>query len=173
VWMGTLAGTGGLATNGGLSKVDGLGTAIGSPAVAISNNVVLVAWADRASSDQPWGLRWVSFESGAAAGPAHSFAPPGGGKGPPIMSPALAPVPGGRFLLVWTEGPASGHAVRALTLGPDGAPLGDALDLSADGMNAGQAQAAVNADGAGVVAFLESSGSGFEVAATAISCGKP
>jgi hypothetical protein len=173
VYMGTLAGTGGLAPSGDLSKVDGLGTAIGSPAVAISSDVVIVAWADRASSDQPWGLRWTRFTSGAAAGDARAFTPPGGGKGPPIMSPAIAAAPGGRFLLVWTEGPASGHAVRALTLGADGTPLGPPLDLSAEGMNAGQAQVAITPDGAGVVAFLESSGSGFEVAATGITCGKP
>jgi len=172
VWMGTLAGTGGLAPSGDLAKVEGLGTAIGSPAVAISSNVVMVMWADRASSDQPWSLRWTRFDSGGAPGEARTFTPPPGGKGQPIMSPALTAVPGGRFLLVWTEGPASGHAVRALTLGPDGTPIGDPLDLSADGMNAGQAQAAVGADGAGVVAFLESSSGGFEVAASPITCGK-
>ena len=173
VWMGTIAGTGGLAPVGPLSHIDGLGTTIGSPAVAISSSVVLVAWADRASNDAPWKLRWARMSAGAAPDAPTDFAAPDGGEGGPYMSPALAPVPGGRFLLVWTEGPASGHRVRALTLGPDGSRVGAPLYLSPEGANAGQAQAAITAGGEGVVAFLESGGKGFELAAAPIHCGTP
>lgn len=172
VWTGTVAGTGGLATSGPLSHIDGLGTTIGSPAVAISNSIVMVAWADRPSNDAPWHLRWTRFIAGSAAGSANEFTPPAGGKGEPYMSPAIAPVPGGRFLLVWTEGPASGHVVRALTVGADGAPVGAPLDLSDEASNAGEAQAAINEAGDGVVAYLQSGGKGFEVAAITVSCGQ-
>jgi hypothetical protein len=87
------------------------------------------------------------------------------------MSPAIAGLSGGRFLLVWTEGPVSGHDVRALTLDLDGKPLGQPLVISNAGVNAGQGQAAVAPSGKGVVAFLESGSVGFQVGATAISCG--
>jgi len=60
--------------------------------------------------------------------------------------------------------------VRALTLASDGTALGDPLTISAEGVNAGQAQAAVTADGHGVVAFLASNGAGFEVVANAVQC---
>jgi hypothetical protein len=60
--------------------------------------------------------------------------------------------------------------VRALTLGPDGAAMGAPLVISNVGVNAGQGQAAVTASGQGIVAFLESSGSGFQVVATPIAC---
>jgi hypothetical protein len=173
VYMGTIAGTGGLAPVGPLSHVDGLGTSVGSPAVAISNSIIMVAWADRASSEAPWKLRWTRFSAGSTPEPASDFAPPPGGKGEPFMSPSLASAPGGRFLLIWTEGPLSEHVVRALTLGPDGTPLGAPLELSPSGTNAGQAQAAITQGGDGVVAFLESGGKGFQVAAVAITCGKP
>jgi len=173
VWTGTIGGTGGLAPVGPLSHVDGLGTTIGSPAIAISSSVVMVAWADRASNDAPWRLRWTHFAAGSAPEAPVDFVPPDGGKGGPFMSPALATVPGGRFLLVWTEGPASGHVVRAQTLSLDGTRLGAPLELSPDGANAGQAQAAIADGGNGVVAFLQSSDKGFEVAATAIHCGTP
>ena len=169
VWMGTAAGSP-LAARGGLSHVDGLGTMLGSPAVAMSNGVALVAWSDRPSSDDPWHLRWVRFAAGEAPGAAHDFTPPAGGKGSQTMSPGLAALPGGRFLLVWTEGPAEGHDVRALTLGPDGQAIGAPLVISNPGINAGQGQAAVTASGQGVVAFLESAGSGFQVVATPIAC---
>jgi hypothetical protein len=174
VWLGTLDDSGSsLAVRGDLSHVDGLGTAVGSPVVAISDGVVLAAWSDRPSSDAPWKLRWVRFQAGRSAGAANAFAPPAGGKGEQTMSPGIAALPGGRFLLVWTEGPLSGHDVRALTLGPDGAPIGAPLTVSTPSVNAGQGQAAVTASGAGVVAFLQTGGSGFEVVATPVSCGKP
>ncbi len=174
VWLGTLDDSGSsLAVRGDLSHVDGLGTAVGSPVIAISDGVVLAAWSDRPSSDTPWKLRWARFQAGQAAGAANAFAPPAGGKGEQTMSPGIAALPGGRFLLVWTEGPQSGHDVRALTLGPDGSPIGGPLTISTPGVNAGQGQAAVTESGAGVVAFLQTGGSGFEVVATPVSCGKP
>jgi hypothetical protein len=71
---------------------------------------------------------------------------------------------------VWTEGPVSRHQVRAQTLAPDGTLVGDAFTVSAEGVNAGQAQAAVLPDGRGVVAFLAANGKNYEVVATPITC---
>jgi hypothetical protein len=86
------------------------------------------------------------------------------------MSPSLTPLGAGRVLLVWTEGPVSGHAVRAQTMGPDGSKIGDPLTISAEGVNAGQAQAAVLPDGRGVVAYLAAKAGAYEVVATPIAC---
>jgi hypothetical protein len=171
VWMGIAEGTTALAAKGDLGHIDGLGPAVGSPAVAIGGGVAVVAWADRTSADEPWRLRWVRFAPGSPLGAATTFVPPAGGKGEQAMSPAITALSGGRFLLVWTEGPPSGHDVRAQTLSSDGRPLGPPLVVSAEGTNAGQGQAAVNASGQGVIAFLESRGDSFEVAATSIACG--
>ena len=89
------------------------------------------------------------------------------------MSPSLTALPGGRFLLVWTEGPASGHDVRALTLGPDGTAVGAPLVISNPGVNAGQGQAAVTATGPGIVAFLPNQAAmAFRVVASLIACGE-
>jgi hypothetical protein len=87
------------------------------------------------------------------------------------MSPSVAALPGGRFLLVWTEGPTSEHEVRALTVASDGTPIGPPLAISTGGVNAGQGQAAVAASGKGAVAFLSSAGDRFEVSAAPIECG--
>ena len=86
------------------------------------------------------------------------------------MGPALAAVGGGRFLFTWTEGPVSAHQVRAQTLNLEGAPIGEAIVVSADGVNAGQAQSAVLADGRGVVAFLAAKAKAYEVVATPVVC---
>jgi hypothetical protein len=156
---------------GGLTRFVSAGPAIGSPAIALQNGVVFMAWADRGSSDDPWRVRWVRFKAGEAPGEPATFSPPAGGPGEQAMSPAVVAVPGKRFLLVWTEGPQSRHDVRALTFGEDGAPIGAPLVLSAEGANAGQGQATVGASGRGAVAFLESTDDGaFEVAVAPISC---
>jgi hypothetical protein len=171
IWIGTATGRDALTPQGPLSRVAGMGDAVGSPAVAINDGVVVVAWADRASATDPWRMRWIRFKAGEPAGEPGTFTPPAGGKGEQVMSPGLAAVPGGRFLLVWTDGPATRHDVRAITLSRDGLPLGKPLDISSRSDNAGQGQAAVNSARQGLVAFLESAGSGFRVAATPIACG--
>jgi len=156
---------------GRLTHYASSGPAVGAPAIALQDGVALVAWADRASADEPWRVRQVRFRVGDAPGEPATFAPPLGGPGEQTMSPAVVAAPGGRFLLVWTEGPQARHDVRALTLGEDGSPIGSPLVISTAGVNAGQAQAAVTASGRGVVAFLESKDNGeFEVAVTPISC---
>jgi hypothetical protein len=73
-------------------------------------------------------------------------------------------------LLVWTEGPTSAHDVRVMTLSADAAPVGEPLNISNEGVNAGQGQAAVVAGGRGVVAFLEARANGFQVVVTPIEC---
>ena len=171
IWMGTATGRDALTPQGALSRAAGLGDAVGSPAIAINDGVVIVAWADRATSTDPWRMRWVRFKAGEAAGEPGTFTPPAGGKGEQVMSPGLAAVPGGRFLLVWTDGPPARHDVRALTLSHDGEPIGKPLDISNRSANAGQGQAAINAVRQGLVAFLESADGGFRVVATAITCG--
>jgi hypothetical protein len=169
--LGAATGAAPLAARGELARIRGLGPAVGSPAVAMNGEVVFVAWADRVSSDDPWELRWVRFRSGEAPGTPSLFSPPPGGPGEQVMSPGLTALSGGRFLLVWTEGPASAHQVRALTLSSEGAALGAPFVVSGDGMNAGQGQAAVSANGQGIIAFLESRGQRFEIAAAPIACG--
>jgi hypothetical protein len=173
IWMGVATGNIALTPSGALSHIEGLGTTIGAPAVAIDEGVVMIAWADRPSSDVPWLLRIAHMKAGDPPGPPVSFTPPPGGPGGHVMSPGLAAVPGGRFLLVWTEGPTSRQRVRGITLTLSGEVVGKPLEISNEGINSGQGQIAVMASpGArGVVAFLEATGNGFEVAATPIACG--
>jgi hypothetical protein len=170
VGVGAASADGTWAPKGDLARFAGLGPAIGAPAVALKNGAVLVAWADRVSASEPWRLRWTRFQAGEAPGEPSTFAPPGD-KGEQEMSPSLAALPAGGFLVVWTEGPQSRHTVRALTVSDKGEPVGQALEISKDGANAGQGQAVVTSSGRGVVAFLQSNDNGFELAATPVSCG--
>jgi hypothetical protein len=171
VWTGVLSGYRALAPKGDITHVAGLGPSVGSPAVAVNDGAVVVAWSDRAATDVPWHLRMLHMKAGALPGEPVDFTPPSGGPGGHVMSPGLAAVPGGRFLLVWTEGPTSQQRVRALTLTSSAEPIGKPLEISNEAVNSGQGQAAVTATGAkGIVAFLQATGDGFQVVATGIAC---
>ena len=151
-----------------LIKVDGLGPVIGSPALAASGDRVMVAWADRAAKENPWSVRFATFHPGDGAATPKPFPLPPGGLGDQVMSPGLASLGQGRFLIVWTEGAVSDHQVRGAVMGENGI-TGDPFIASADGANAGQGQVAVNEAGKGVVAFLVGSKT-FEIEATPIQC---
>ena len=170
IWTGVALGDKTLTPRGPLFRIAGLGPVVGSPTIAASAGSVLIAWADRPSPTDMWGIRWAKFTPGEAPGDGVLFHPPAGGLGEHMMSPWLTPAGAGRFLLLWTEGPVSAHQVRGQTLTVEGAPLGEAITVSAEGMNAGQAQAAVLADGRGVVSFLASKGKGYEVVAAPMVC---
>jgi hypothetical protein len=117
-----------------------------------------VAWADRATKDDAWGIRWTKRSISGAVNEPRALALPEGGLGR------------GKFLLTWMEGPTAGHQVRALTFNADGAPSGTPLAISASGVNAGQPQAVVGVDGRGIVAFLAAKGKYNELMATPILC---
>jgi hypothetical protein len=167
-----------LSPTGGLRRFAQPAGLVGSPSIAVNDGVVAAVWAGRPSGgDAPWQLRWVQFHAGdSTANASESAFPSGaagsGAAGEQAMSPSIAAIPGKRFLLVWTEGQAARHNLRALTLGEDGRAIGAPVELSSPGVNAGQGQAAVTQSGHGAVAFLESTeGGGFHVAVTPITCG--
>jgi hypothetical protein len=172
IWVGVASGSRELAPTGALAHIERLGTTLGSPALAIDDGVVMMAWAERPSPDAPWGLQIVHMKAGDPPGEPVTFTPPPGGPGGHVMSPGLAALPGRRFLLVWTEGPTSRQRVRGVTLTRSGQPIGKALEISNQGIHSGQGQGAVLASpGArGVVAFLAAK-EGFELVATPIACG--
>jgi hypothetical protein len=169
IHFGTVRGDSVLEPDGSLSTVAGLGQ-VGAPVIISSGDRVVVAWADRPGAQDDWQIRWTSVKAGAVNEEAHLFAIPDGGLGSQAMSPSLASLGGGRFLLAWTEGPVASHQVRAITFNADGSPSGSALTISANGVNAGQPTAVVGPDGHGAVAFLAAKGKNTEVHATAINC---
>ena len=168
IYVGLAKGDAALTADGSLARIAGLGQ-VGSPALATSGDSIVVAWSDRASASEPWQIRWTKLASGSPPDAPKQLAIPEGGLGAQAMSPSVAGLGGGRFVMAWSEGSPT-HQVRAQTLGADGSPSGAAIALSAIGMNAGQPQVAVGADGRGVVAFLAAKGKGFEIHATPMTC---
>jgi hypothetical protein len=157
--------------SGTLSRIAGLGPQIGSPALAASGDTVMVVWADRAATTDPWSLRMLRWQPGQAVGAPRVFPIPPGGLGEQAMSPGVTGVAGNRFLLAWTEGPIASHQVRAETLAATGEALGTAMTISAEGINAGQGQPIVLSDGKGLVAYMASpAGAVAQVVATPVTC---
>jgi hypothetical protein len=89
-------------------------------------------------------------------------------------SPGLVPLPGERFLLLWSDGDSSGRQLHAQPVAGWGNAAGPAFDVSPRELSViGQPSAVVAGDGRGIVAFLASSGHGFDVLATPIECASP
>ncbi len=168
IFVGIAKGDAALAAEGSLARVAGLGQ-VGSPALATSGDSIMVAWSDRATAQDPWQVRFTKLAVGGAPDAPKQFTLPEGGLGALAMSPSLAGLGGGRFVMTWSEGTPT-HQVRAQSMNADGSPSGSAIALSAAGINAGQPQVAVGPDGRGVIAFLAAKGKAYEIHATPVMC---
>jgi hypothetical protein len=159
------------AVNGDLIRIGGLGPQVGAPTIAAGADHVLVAWADRRAPSAPWAIRWVKWHPGVEPPAPTSFPVPAGGGGGQVMSPSLVALSGGRFVMAWTEGAGVRHEVRAQALDSADEPVGTALTVSAQGVNAGQGMPALTPDGRGAVVFLATpTGATASVVAVPIIC---
>jgi len=158
---------------GELTKIAGAGapagSPVGSPTVAMNGQSVGVAFADRASSAEPWGIRIGSAPLGSFPAETTAFGVPPGGPGGAALAPALSGLLDGRWLLVWTEGGGGAHDVRAVTLDAKLSPVGAPFAVSGPGSNAGQGAVALH-DGYGLVAYLALTEDGYEVWGAGVDC---
>src|SRR5262249_29129082 len=88
VFAGAAKGDNVLEADGSLSRIAGLGQ-VGSPAMAVSGDRVIIAWADRGEQDD-WRIRWAKFKVGTSTEEAVTFSIPEGGLGGQAMSPSVA-----------------------------------------------------------------------------------
>ncbi|HEU4408739.1 MAG TPA: GYF domain-containing protein [Polyangiaceae bacterium] len=143
----------------------------GSPYWGQGGDEVAVAFAWRASENDPWSMRVARGPKQGPLGPAAAFATPPGGPGGDAIAPALTGLGDGRWVAAWTEGPAGARAVRVATLGPAGDVLGEAVTASPPGANAGQASVAVASGAKVMVAYLTAAGRGvYELWGASLAC---
>ncbi len=110
---------------------------VGKPSVATNDEGVAIAFAWRSSTKAAWGISLASAKNGEIPQKIKRFQIPDGGPGEQAISPSIGGY-GGRWLLQWTEGSSGSYRVRVQTLGPDLVPVGDPIDVSPKGANAGQ-----------------------------------
>jgi hypothetical protein len=86
-----------------------------------------------------------------------------------LISPVAAGLPGGHWLLQWTEANAGSYQVRVQVLGPDLRGIGQPTTVSPSGLNAGQGALWTSADRA-VALFVVSQGQTREIWGATLKC---
>jgi hypothetical protein len=154
---------------GDLFPVPGTSDFVGMPAIAANETTALVTFAARGANDPGWGIAASRVKWGLAPTAATRISVPAGGPGGEAISPSVAALPSGRWLLTWTEGSSGNRVVRTEMLGPDLEALSAPLTLSPEGSNAGQAVLWTAGEGA-LALFYVLSGQSQQLWATGLEC---
>lgn len=142
---------------------------VGTPSLAVNERSVLVAFAAKKTSEEPFSAVLSAVENGALPERATPFAVPPGGPGGEVISPSAEGLSAGRFLLQWTEGSAGNRAVRVQAVSSDLVPVGDPITLSNHDQNAGQGALWVNGERA-LALFLVKNDSAHELWGAGLKC---
>lgn len=152
-----------------LATVDAGGPRVGTPTLAAGERDILVTFAARSEDSSPWGMRYAKAAHGEVPKTSRELDIPAGGPGKEAISPTAAGLPGNRWLVQWTEGPAGERTVRAQTFDGDMNPLGEPMRLAPAGQEAGQGVIAMQGETA-TAFYMVKSGSSYQLWATALSC---
>jgi hypothetical protein len=137
VMVGVLAPDG--SAKGDLRAIEAPGIRLaGTPDAALSGKSWLVAFAGRATPEEPWRIVLASGRIDGGAPAVRPFTTPPGGAGGSSIAPSVTGLGDGGFVLQWTEGKTAEYQVRVQRLGPDLQPLGEAVLVSPKGANSGQ-----------------------------------
>ena len=152
-------------------QIVGSGGKVGRPAVATDGSEVLVVFADRPPAPQAGiELRWAHGPLGKPLADATIVDIPSGGPGGDAMAPAVAALPGNRWLMMWTEGLRNGpKTLRAQTYDRKYRPIGEALRVTPATGSFGQGSIGVVGDAAAAL-FLMATSRGFEIWGTVLQC---
>jgi len=152
-----------------LAEIPGAPKLLGTPVIAGSSAGALIAFAGRDAPNAAWKLYVSSTKPGENPGPARELS---AGSGSGAISPALAALPGDRWLVQWTEGSSAQYHVHVQTFAADLSPIGSSIAVSPKGANAGQGALATFADGAASLFILTTAGHD-ELWGATLACGNP
>jgi hypothetical protein len=155
---------------GEIVKIQGGGGQVGKPFSGWNGRELAITFAERTNDESPWKIRMGHSPPGAIPTATEIIELPAGGPGGDANAPGITGLPDGRWLLIWTEGSAGSKAVRAQTLGPDFAPVGDPIALSPPAGNFGQGVLSV-AGGYVTAVFLSKGKSNYELWGGILQCG--
>ena len=118
-----------------LQEVAGAPHFLGTPVIAAGQGVVLVTFAGRDAPDSAWQVFASLSKAGAPPGRARPLiSAPGGG----AISPTVAALDGGHWLVQWTEGAAGHYRVLVQSFTADLSPVAEPVQVSPKGASAGQ-----------------------------------
>lgn len=125
----------------------------GRPALASGPEQTALAVARRASGELTHALFVARADNGQLPTELVPFELPSGGD-PELLAPALAPLPGGGFALMWSQGTGARRVLRLQQLSASLQPRGPALDLTGvDPALGGAMSAALHHAGDRLLAF--------------------
>ncbi len=153
-----------------LETVAAGGMRVGTPNIAVNETDTLVTFAARPNDTAPWTVRLAKAAHGELPRASTTFSLPEGGPGQEAIAPTAVGLPGRRWLLQWTEGPAGKRQVRAQTLSHELSPIGDPVTVSPAGTEAGQGVIAVASSQAAAAFYLVRAQAGYELWATGLDC---
>ncbi|HVU03569.1 MAG TPA: hypothetical protein VHE30_17540 [Polyangiaceae bacterium] len=167
VLVGWLTDAGDKLTN--LKAVNTEATILGTPTVSASDSNVLVTFAAKLSPSDGFRAELALGPKGGLPEKSTPMVVPPGGPGGEAISPSSEALPGGRFVLQWTEGSAGNRAVRAQMLSATLEPMGEPITLSAPEQNAGQGALWVHGERA-LALFLVKKESSHELWGASLKC---
>jgi hypothetical protein len=142
-------------------------TALGTPSAALGSDQTLLLVAAKSSAASEWQVAGGSARPGQVP---KKLAPIAlGDAATARMSPSAVALPGGRWLLQWTERGEREHMVKLQPLDDTLTPAGPVLRASPQGGDSGQGQIWFEGS-SGVSFFLVSAGGGHELWAAPVRC---
>ncbi len=124
--------------SGALTKIAADAFEFGTPTVAASDREILVSFATRKTQTATWRVELARAPLGQRPAASRPFVPADLPEQSNMISPSAAALPGGGWLLQWTEGAEGKYRVRLQTLDASLAPVGAPITVGPDGANAGQ-----------------------------------
>jgi hypothetical protein len=132
---------------------------------------VFLTFAGRKSENEPWAIYSATADWGQAPNQTRVFPLPEGGPGGDAISPSVASLMDGHWLLQWSEGQSGQRQVRVQLLDATLRPLGKAHTVSPPNSNSGQGLLWMRGSRA-VSFFVVSTGKIAELWASSLTCSK-
>ncbi len=142
---------------------------VGTPFAAATKEGWVVAFAGRATAQDPWHVELALGEVGKLEARRLAFEAPPGGLGGGQLAPSVAALRSKHWLLQWTEGKSGMYQVRTQLLGPDLTPVGEPELVSPKGASSGQGAVYTTGDSA-VSLYVQTIGGHDELWATTLDC---
>lgn len=155
---------------GSLSKVASSAQEFGTPSVGVGTDEVLVSFATRASAQAPWRIDLARAPLGQLPASSRPLVPEGLPEDAVTISPAAAALPGGGWLLQWTQGEVGKHRVWVQTLDRALAPVGPPVPVGPADGDSGQGTPWADARGRAASFYILRAGQRWELWGSALQC---
>lgn len=155
---------------GAVAKVTSAAEEFGTPSLTVGAEEALVSFASRAGPDAPWRMELARAPLGQLPAAARPFVPEGLSESASTISPAAVALPGGGWLLQWTQGENGKHRVWLQTLDRTLAPVGAPFAAAPADAESGQGAPWAGPEQRAAAFYIVRAGQQWELWGTALEC---